>query len=358
MRVFQKILKSLLCILLALVLIAAAYAAYVFIDYHRIDDNISLDIADDAEGNVKVNTELEVMSYNIGFCAYTPDFSFFMDGGTESRAKSKQSVVDVTNGIISLISSESPDIMLLQEVDEDSDRSHHINERQLITDALSGYDKVFAVNYDSPYLFYPITEPHGKSLSGIITMAKSNIVSSLRRSLPVEDSVMKILDLDRCYTVSRINTDNSKQLVVFNVHLSAYTSDGAVTTKQLEILIDDMVSEYKKGNYVLCGGDFNKDLLQNSDAIFGVSGEEYTWAQPFPENMLKGTSLSLVKPFNENAPVASCRNTDRPLCDDIYRITTDGFIVSDNIEVKKSDTIDLGFEYSDHNPVYLKFVLK
>ena len=34
------------------------------------------------------------------------------------------------------------------------------------------------------------------------------------------------------------------------------------------------------------------------------------------------------------------------------------FIVSDNVEVKTSKVIDTGYKYSDHNPVYLDFILK
>ena len=36
----------------------------------------------------------------------------------------------------------------------------------------------------------------------------------------------------------------------------------------------------------------------------------------------------------------------------------DGFVVSDNIKVKNIETLDLGFIYSDHNPVAMEFVLK
>ena len=40
-----------------------------------------------------------------------------------------------------------------------------------------------------------------------------------------------------------------------------------------------------------------------------------------------------------------------------YRVTVDGFIVSDNV-IASAENIDAGFEYSDHNPVKLTFTLK
>ena len=353
------ILKTALAILLVLIIILGSYVAYLFIDYDRIEDNLALDIADNTSALTPVGKELKMLSYNIGFCAYTQDFSFFMDGGSESRAKSEQSVNDVLDGIDKLLQQENADIVLLEEVDENADRSHHVDQRTFFTKNSNDCDAVFATNFDSAYLFYPFTKPHGKSLSGLLTLSKFDIRSSTRRSLPVEDSVMKIVDLDRCYSVSTLPTDNGKELVLYTVHLSAYTSDGTIATKQLEMLVSDMKAQYDKGNYVICGGDFNKDLLLDSGAIFGVSGEEYTWAQAFPTDILSGTGLSLVAPIDENNPVATCRNTDEVYKEEgQFNVTLDGFIVSDNVEVSNSSVIDTKFMYSDHNPVYMNFTLK
>ncbi len=357
-KILKRILKSVLCILLVLVVVVIGYVSYVLIDYHRIEDNQKLEITDNTAEKIVTGKELKIMSYNIGFCAYTHDFSFFMDGGSESRAKSEESVNDVLKGVKSLIQKEDPDILLLEEVDVDSTRSHHVDQKAFLQNSLTQYDSAFAINYDSPYLFYPILEPHGKSLSGIMTMSKSDIKSSLRRQLPIEDSLMKLIDLDRCYSVSRLDADNGKELVLYTVHLSAYTSDGTIATKQLEMLIDDMKKEYSNGNYVICGGDFNKDLLKNSGEIFGVDGEEYTWAQAFPTEKLNGTGLKLVAPFDKNNPVASCRDTGEVYKEKgQFNVTLDGFVVSDNVTVLKSDVINNKFEYSDHNPVYMTFSL-
>ncbi len=357
--IFKGIFKVLLCALLIIVIAAVSYVSYVLIAYHRIEDNLSLEITDGTTEVLPTNKEFKALSYNIGFCAYTQDFSFFMDGGESSRAKSEESVYEVLSGIETLLKNENADIVMMQEVDKNSTRSHHIDQQAYIADSMSSYDSIFSINYDSPYLLYPFLEPHGKSVSGMLTMSKYDIDSSIRRSLPIETSLMKLVDLDRCYSVSRIRTDNDKQLVLYTVHLSAYTSDGTIATQQLKLLIEDMKAECENGNYVICAGDFNKDLLMDSGSVFGVSDEEYTWAQAFPTDMLSSTSLSLVAPFDEKRPVASCRNTDEPYrSEGQFNVTLDGFIVSDNIDVSKADVIDTKFMYSDHNPVYMTFTLK
>ena len=54
----------------------------------------------------------------------------------------------------------------------------------------------------------------------------------------------------------------------------------------------------------------------------------------------------------------SCRNADGPYHKGQYVLTIDGFLVTDNIKVNRSDVIDTQFKYSDHNPVDMTFVLK
>ena len=83
----KKWIKTVLCIVLALVLLAVGYVAYVFIDYHRIGDMALTPVnADAASPAVTTGTPYTAVSYNIGFGAYEDDYGFFMDGGTESRA--------------------------------------------------------------------------------------------------------------------------------------------------------------------------------------------------------------------------------------------------------------------------------
>ena len=338
----KSICKTLGLVLLALLILVVLYVVYVFASYHRVGDQ-SLSVmhcssrdAVPMEDAVETGAVYRISSANAGFGAYSADYSFFMDGGRESRARSRQAV------------------------DTDGTRSWHIDETAYLSDAMTGceFDEVFAQNYDSPYLFYPLIQPHGANQSGIVTLSRHPIASAARRELPVESGFMKLLDLDRCYSVSRIPTASGKELVLYNLHLSAYTSDGAIATEQLELLCADMLAEYEAGNYCVAGGDFNKDLLGNSPEIFGVAaGENDTWAQPIPEGTIPA-GLTLVAPFDETAPAASCRTASEPYSiETTFRLTVDGFLVSDNVEVVDSAVLDAGFLYSDHNPVWMDFKL-
>ena len=236
-------------------------------------------------------------------------------------------------------------------------RPYQGDEREPLYATLFDKSSVFCQNYDSPYLLYPLTKPHGASQSGLLTFAPVNIAAANRVELPVEGGFMKLLDLDRCYSVSRIPAEDGKELVLYDLHLSAYTSDGTIATEQLKLLLADMQAEYDAGNWCVAGGDFNKDLLGDSSAYFGAADQEYSWAQPIPEGVFDGYDVQLIAPLDESDPVPSCRNADSAYHAGQYVLTVDGFMVTPNVTVSDSAVLDTGFAYSDHNPVKMTFTL-
>jgi len=342
------------------VLIAAGYVAYVFAAYHRIGDG-ELPVGGAAPAAAaEAGTEYRIVSFNIGFGAYEPDYGFFMDGGTQSWAWSKERLDANLKNIAAFLHGQDADFTIVQEVDIDSTRSYHVDERSYLIPALAENGAwSFAQNYDSPFLAYPFTQPHGASKSGLMTFAKATPITAAQRvELPIENGFTKFLDLDRCYSKNRIPAGGGRELVLYNFHLSAYTSDGAIVNEQLRLLLEDIEAEYAAGNWCIAGGDFNKDLLGDSTLWFGRPDKEYTWAKPIPEGTFDGYHVQLVAPLDIRNPVPSCRNADGPYHPGQFRLTIDGFLVSENIGVTEAEVIDTGFAYSDHNPVAMRFVLE
>ena len=353
----RKALKILLVLLLTVLVLAAAYVAYVFLAYYRIEDQQVLTVEGSAIETLRPGQTCRAISYNIGFGAYESDYSFFMDGGTQSWAWSEERLRENLDEIAALLQAENADFLLLQEVDVDATRTYHFDESAVLRAAFPDRACVYAQNYDSPFLLYPFTQPHGASRAGMLTFSRYAVSSSLRRSLPIEGGFRKFLDLDRCYSVCRLPVEGGKELVLYTLHLSAYSADGSISVEQLKLLLADMQAEYEKGNYSVAGGDFNKDLLGNSAQWFGAADREYTWAQPLPEDIFDGTGISLAAPLDEKNPVPSCRNADAPYHEGQYVLTVDGFLVSGNVTVEEAAVLDTGFAHSDHNPVSLTFTL-
>lgn len=374
----KKFLKAVGILLGAVLVLLVGYLIYLFASYHRIPDNQELKVETSAAqtsnlSSLHTDTEYSALTYNIGFGAYTPDFSFFMDGGKSSWAKSKESVLETIQGAGELAASKDPDFAMIEEVDLNSTRSYHVNEYNILKDCFPDYYYVFAQNYDSAFLFYPFTQPHGSSKSGIGLFSRYPVTSALRRSFPVSTSFTKFFDLDRCYSISRVSVDNGKELVIFALHMSAYGNSDAIREGQIAMLAADMQKEYEAGNYVLCGGDFNHDLKASADEENPETGKEdqsnsnsdreyESWAYPFPrEELPEHFSFCLDQLSKEERSNLwnSARNADMEyIPGETYTVTLDGFIISDNIECLSYENINTGYSYSDHDPVYVEFKLK
>ena len=350
-----KIPLGLIAVLLICVII---YLLYVILSYHRIDDHQVLTPSGSPSISVlPADGEFTIVTQNCGFGAYSPDFTFFMDGGKQSWAKDKATVIANISGIADRTASFSPDFILFQEIDTDSTRSYHVDQQVMMEEAFPDYAEVFAVNYHSAFLFYPFTQPHGASNSGLQTFSKAAVTSAERRQFEISSGISKFLDLDRCYSVSRIPVSDGKELVLYNVHSSAYGGSDAVRTSQMTMLFNDMKAEYDKGNYCVCGGDFNHDFTGDSTIVLGGGNiSDFGWAQPFPASLLP-EGIHQCLDYDDPELIPTCRNCDVPYGPDCQTFVLDGFVVSENVKPIELHNINAEFNFSDHNPVVMKFSL-
>lgn len=357
----KKIVKIVALVSSFIIVLIGCYCGYVVFSYSRIEDGVSAEVVNKAEQeSVREYQEYIIVTQNLGFGAYTQDFTFFMDGGTQSRAASAESVKNCINSASEKVKEFNPSFVFFQEVDIDSDRSYHIDQRKIVQEHFPDYSTAFSLNYHSAYLFYPFYQPHGASNSGLLTYSAFTINNSIRRSLPISTGFSKFLDLDRCYTVTRISATNNKELVLFNVHLSAYGGNDEIRAAQMSMLLSEMAYEYERGNYCVCGGDFNHDFTGTSTQdLNGGAQVDFGWAQPFPAEMLEEYKvIRRADSYYNDQLVPTCRNCDVPYKEGNFTIIVDGFLVTDNVRVIKVENVDCGFVYSDHNPVVMHFSLQ
>ena len=368
-----RILKVIVALFVAVLLAAGLYAAYVMVSYHRLDDNLALAVDSPAAPNeggapaidLPLNPEMTVVSANLGFGAYNQAFDFFMDGGTGSVAASPEAVTKSIEGSAAAVKSLAPTFVLFQEVDIDGTRSYHINEYDLLRRQYPAFWSVFCQNYDSPFLAWPLYAPHGANKAGLVTLSAYPVADGTRRSLPISEGLGKFLDLDRCYSICRIPTSSGADLVLFNVHLSAYGADADIMAAQRATLYEDMKREHAAGNYVIAGGDYNHDMIGVSGDVYGNATDAVeSWAKPYDfDGVPEGFTVASKAKLDETgiagfSDAGTCRDAGRPYDGTNDRWEMDTFIYTDNVEPTFYETVDLDFAYSDHNPVLLKFRLK
>ena len=351
---------------LLVILCAAGYVIYMQANYYRIEDHTALEPENNAKQRLKTDTLYTAVTYNIGFGAYGPDYSFFMDtgemedgtltAGKYGKAISRESAETNVKGAAEELKVLGADFMLLQEVDVDADRSYHINQKETLMKRFGDYGNVFANNFRSAYLFYPFSDPHGAVEAGLLNFSRYEIAEAERRSYPVDNSfVTKFTDLDRCFSVMRLPVEGGKQLVLVNNHMSAYDEGGLIRAQQLELLNSVMEEEYEAGNYVIVGGDFNHALGEAVAEGFPSKQKFPAWVSILTqEEMAEG--IRIVQAENE-LEVPTCRGADIPYTKGVnFTTVVDGFLVSDNVKAT-AENVDTDFGYSDHNPVLLRFEL-
>ncbi|GAX46709.1 endonuclease/exonuclease/phosphatase family protein [Pseudolactococcus reticulitermitis] len=338
--------KIILGLLILLILIVGSYIAYVYLQYNRLPDKQTLTVKKAQHAKqISANQPYKIMTFNIGYGAYPADYTFFMDGGQEVRARSKADVLANLTEDNRLVTTENPDFINLQEVDYEGDRSFKVNQPDFFTEKNPNYTSSFANNYHSAYLFYPITQPIGKAKSGLLTLSKGQITQATRYSLPIETNFNKFFDLDRAFSVNEVAVENGKKLFIYNVHLSAFIKDEVIQAAQLTKLFDNMKAHADAGDYVICGGDYNHVLS-------GKAHPELTWMKPFPTAKLS-KNMRVVAPTNE----PSVRSNGTVYGDHSTLGVIDGFLVTENVKTLNIQTIQNDFKSSDHNPVVMTFEL-
>ena len=379
----KKVFMICIAFILTIVSCIAFYCGYVVISYSRIGD-VELQIDNNATNNqVLLNNKYSATTYNIGFEAYSQDYTFFLDTGYDingnetcghySKAKSKEEVLFNTNGSINTIKNTNTDFILLQEVDIKSTRSFKVNQNEMFKKQLLEYDNVFAYNFNSAFLPYPLYDMHGKSKAGISTFSRYKINYAKRVEYTISNSLSKLFDLDRCFSYSIINVENGKSLYIVNSHMSAYDKGGIIRETQVKELNEFLKKCQENGDYVIVGGDFNHDLLTNNpDFNYNDTNKPFNNVLKNPDWVAsyfdKNGNSPLIEGYKvvSSDNVATCRNNDIIWNPSLtYKCVVDGFIVSNNINIiehynieTKNGNLSLdGFAYSDHQPAYISFSL-
>jgi len=346
-----RILKWGIGIIVALIL--ASMVVFSVLEF-RPDDRMYVTIEGNIDNIPAIGDSISIMTWNIGYGGMGKNADDFFEGGIKVFPSDQNTLVNNLENIKAEIQSIDPDITFLQSVDINSDRSYGMNE----VEYLKAYDtdsqdesitteSAFAYNFNTFY--YPGPVPHlGHVESGITTYSKYHMVNGERISLPTDYGFLNnMFYYKRCILVSRMPINGTdKELVLVNIHLENHeTRSGA--SDQVMIVENFLSEEIKKGNYVVCGGDFN--------AIFPGMQDKYQSGDDASEREIMEADLfdNMILKTGKNAPTV--RSLDKSYTesnlDEMGYYVTDGFVVSKNIEVISCWVENLNFENAAHNPV-------
>lgn len=354
--------KRLLRILLRIVgLVALGFALFLAVMWARewrpapVETVYTLPLGETCD-TLAVGDTLRVLSWNIGYAGLGNDMDFFYDGGTRMRTSAERTRENLA-AIVSFLRRESAagraDMILLQEVDFDSRRSYGMNEYDSIRSALSGYFGWWGFNYRSDFVPIPVTEPMGRVNSGIAILTRRKPEEVTRYAYPGGFSFpVRLFNLKRCLLSAEIpvrdSTGQVRTLYINNTHNTAYDT-GNMRSGELGFLNAFLAGK----RYSITMGDWNCNPPGYVPDRAAVEDEHFSPLQidrdDFPSDMT----------FVYDPTTPSTRYGYEPY-DPTTTTTTllDFALCGPGIEPVAFETVDLGFENSDHNPVTAVFVIR
>ena len=351
MKLVGKVLVKLLLILVILAVSGVGWLT--FAEYRPAEtEQLTARTSSDALKTIRTGEPLRLVSWNIGYAGLGKESDFFMDGGTHTASADADTVTRYLAGIDAFLAEEDADFTLLQEVDIDSSRTYGVDEASI----LARGESYHALNYSCAFVPYP-WPPIGRVHCGLFTDTAFHAASAERIALPCPFTwPVRVVNLKRCLLAERYPVEGTdRELVLIDLHLEAY-DDGEGKLAQTRQLSAFMENEYRKGNYVIAGGDFNQ--------VFPGSLEVYP--NTHPENWLPGVLEEDALPegfiYACDLTVPTCRLLNQPYdpadTANTQYYVIDGFILSPNVSLESVESVDLGFENADHNPVRLAVTLE
>jgi endonuclease/exonuclease/phosphatase family metal-dependent hydrolase len=354
MRLFFKMLKITALVISTLAGLFLLFLLVITVVDYRPDDITACEVRGEAEKVSAPDSIISITSWNLGYFGLGEKNDFFYDGGKMTMPDETYYRQCVDQAMDYLSEPAQGDICFFQEVDLDSKRSYRDNQVERLLKVFPGYQVAFAVNYKVLYVPVPVRKPQGHVNSCIATFSKFPSVENTRYAFSTGFAwPVGLFMLDRCFLLTRVPLQSGKDLVLINTHNEAFDK-GSQRKQQLALLRETMVAEFTNGNYVIVGGDWNLNPLGYDPASF-ITGDKGRTIEPAIEKDFLPEEWKWA--FDPSTP--SNRNVDEAYAMGSTPTTIiDFFVVSPNISVVAVKTKNLGFRWSDHNPVRMEFQLR
>lgn len=269
-----------------------------------------------------------VMTYNVGY------FSGMTNNLPLERTEQLFSE-NMQNGLKMLWNTQ-PDILGLQEVDYNANRSFHYNQQDTIALRL-GYTHAYqSVNWNKRYVPFPYWPPSvqfGSLLSGQSILSLYPLASVVTKVLQAPNKFRLVRGrfyLDRLMQIAMVTLDDTDVMVI-NVHLEAF--DKPTRVRQASEVLQTYEA-YAQQYPVLLIGDFNSEL-QDDDAI---------------DMIMKGMHISSALTSSPSNNTYSSRSPE---------VQIDHILYNNNfIEMVNARVISEAGEVSDHLPLLMNFTFK
>jgi endonuclease/exonuclease/phosphatase family metal-dependent hydrolase len=201
--------------------------------------------------------KLRVLSWNIQYAA-SRNQRFFYDGGRAVHAH-RADVEHTLDQIARVIRQASPDLVLLQEVDRDSDRTGRVDQHRALLDRVP-----YPMHSSTPYhkaawVPHPPHQHMGRVDVHLSVFSRFQLASATRYQLAMLDEPWwrRAFNLKRALFELEMPVEGGGALTVLHTHLSAFSHGDGTLEAQVAALIDRASAATARRSPWLLAGDMN-----------------------------------------------------------------------------------------------------
>lgn len=311
------------------VILVLTIAFFFWSTQHNWDESKYVELVDFQEiPSLSIEKDsFTIMTYNLGY----------LSGMTNNSTFPTEDLITINqNHVASEVNKLKCDIVAIQEIDYDADRSYNRDQTEIISGKKYKYH-ANAVNWDVRYVPFPYWPPSanfGQVVSGQTIFSKYKLFDHERIALSRVDSEPFWRDayyLDRLAQIVRVEI-GGKELVVINVHLEAW--DLPTRIKQQKEVIE-LWNKYVDDYPLILLGDFNSDQQDENPTIV-----ELLELDGIHTANLQGEDYERTYPSN----------------DPIERL--DYIFYNDKVKCNSSKVLPEFGQASDHLPMMMNFSFK
>jgi len=298
---------------------------------------------------------IRAMVWNIQFSAGRAN-EFFYDGGP-AVSVSEAEVVQTLNQIGEVIAEYNPDLVLLQEVDRDSRRTHSVDQLAGIL-ARTPYACHAATPYfKGDFVPHPPHEPLGRVDMQLAVLSRYAIGRATRHQLPLlkESWLRQQFNLKRALLETTVPIEGGGALVTFNSHLSAYARGDGTLKSQVDQIAEHLAQAEQAGSPWLMGADLNALPPGDDPVRLGTAADLYAETSPLAPLFEKHTPTVPLHAYRDDPvpwrtwlPYGSSR-ADR---------TLDYVFTGSGVDVLSFSVLKQISAPSDHHPLLVDFQLR
>lgn len=306
---------------------------------------------------------IKLMSWNVQYMA-GKNYVFFYDLLDGSGPDKRPTAVDIAatlKEVARVIRAENPDIILLQEVDDNARRTDYQDQLALLLELIPADYKFHASALYWKSSFVPHPKIMGRVGMKLSTISKYHIAASHRHQLPLRrvSAIRQRFELKRAVLETRLSVKGAKDFMVMNTHLSAFAQGEDTMQRQVEQLRHLLDQYTKEGSAWILGGDFN--LLPSGDAFQRLPDHQRLYYREKSELELLTSAYPSV-PSLEDANGDTSEKWYTHFAND-SRVTgpdrtIDYIFYAHNLKLGQHRVIQEGtLHISDHLPVVAEFII-